>query len=168
MSQTKKLVFLSLLSAFAIVIYIVEAQIPVLVPIPGVKLGLSNMVSLSTLLIFGPVEALIVVTLRIVLGSLLTGSISALFFSLAGGLVSNLGMIGLYLLFKKHISIWVISIMGAILHNIGQLFIAALIIQNMKIYYYLPILLISGVITGFFVGIGSHFILQHFNRLKHH
>lgn len=166
MRKTKKLVFLSLLASLAIVIYIIEAQIPPLVPIPGVKLGLSNMISLSTLLIFGPLEALSVLLLRIVLGSLLTGSVSAMVFSLAGGLLSNLGMIGLYILFKEHISIWVISILGSILHNIGQLFVAALVIQNLKIYYYLPILLVSGIITGLFVGLGSNFIHSQFKRLN--
>lgn len=166
MRKTKKLVFLSLLASLAIVVYIIEAQLPVLVPIPGVKLGLSNMVSLATLLIFGPGACLSVLSLRIVLGSLLTGSLSALFFSLAGGLLSNIGMIILYLLFKKHISIWVISIVGSILHNIGQLLVAALVIQNLKIYYYLPILLISGVITGFFVGLGAYFIESHIKKLK--
>lgn len=165
MHRTKRLVFLSLLTSLAIVIYVIEAQLPVLLPVPGVKLGLSNMVSLSTLLIFGPGACLSVLMLRIVLGSLLTGSVSAMFFSLAGGLISNLGMIALYLLFKKHISIWVISIIGSILHNIGQLLVAAIIIQNLKIYYYLPILLISGVITGFFVGLGAHFIQQQIKRL---
>lgn len=166
MSKTKKMVFLSLLSAIAIVVYVIEAQLPVLLPVPGVKLGLSNMVSLSALLIFGPLECLSVLTLRILLGSLLTGSVSALLFSLAGGLLSNLGMIVLYLLFKRYISIWIISIIGSILHNIGQLFVAALVIQNLKIYYYLPILLISGIITGCFVGLGSYFIQKQFTALN--
>lgn len=166
MHKTKKLVFLSLLASLAIVVYIIESQLPVLVPIPGVKLGLSNMISLATLLIFGPGSALVVLILRILLGSLLTGSVSAMLFSLAGGLLSNLGMILLYKLFKKYISIWVISIIGSILHNIGQLFVAGIIIQNLKIYYYLPILLISGVITGFFVGLGAHFIEKQFKQLN--
>lgn len=166
MRKTKKLVFLSLLTSLAIVVYIIEAQLPVLVPIPGVKLGLSNMVSLATLLIFGPGACLSVLSLRVVLGSLLTGSFSALLFSLAGGLLSNLGMILLYTLFKKHISIWVISMIGSILHNIGQLLVAAVVIQNLKIYYYLPILLVSGVITGFFVGLGAHFIETHIKKLN--
>ena len=165
MPKTKKLVFLSLLTSLAIVIYVIEAQIPPLVPIPGVKLGLSNMISLSTLVIFGPLEALSVMFFRILLGSLLTGSVSAMFFSLAGGFLSNLGMIGLYMIFKKHISIWVISIVGSILHNIGQLFVAGLVIQNMKIYYYLPILLVVGIITGLFVGLGADFIQSQLKNL---
>lgn len=166
MPKTKKLVFTSLLASLAIVIYVIEAQLPVLVPIPGVKLGLSNMVSLATLLLFGPGACLSVLTLRIIIGSFLTASVSTLFFSLAGGLLSNLGMIALYLLFKKNISIWLISVIGSILHNIGQLLVAALVIQNLKIYYYLPILLLSGVITGFFVGLGAYFIEKHIKTLK--
>lgn len=162
MSKTKRLVLLSLLASLAIVVYVIEAQIPPLIPIPGVKLGLSNMVSLAALLIFGPMECLSVLILRIVLGSLLTGSFSSLFFSLAGGLLSNIGMIILYVLFKKYISTWIISIVGSVLHNIGQLFVAALVIQNFKIYYYLPILLTSGLVTGFFIGLGAHFIDKYF------
>lgn len=167
MSKTKRLVLLSLLASIAIVVYVIEAQIPPLIPVPGVKPGLSNMVSLATLYIFGPMECLSVLFLRIVLGSLLTGSFSSLFFSLAGGLFSNIGMIILYVLFKKHISIWIISIVGSILHNIGQLFVAALIIQNLKIYYYFPILLVSGLVTGFFVGLGAYFIEKHFKLQEH-
>lgn len=165
MSKTKRLVLLSLLASLAIVVYVIEAQIPPLIPIPGVKLGLSNMVSLATLLIFGPSACMSVLMLRIVLGSFLTGSVSALFFSLAGGLLSNMGMILLYVLFDKYISIWIISLIGSILHNIGQLFIVALIIQNLKIYYYLPILLISAIITGVFVGLGAHFIAKYLKAI---
>lgn len=167
MSKTKRLVLLSLLASLAIVVYVIEGQIPPLIPIPGVKLGLSNMISLAALLIFGPMECLSVLVIRIILGSLLTGSLSSLFFSLAGGLLSNIGMIILYVLFKKHISTWVISIVGSILHNIGQLFVAALVIQNFKIYYYLPILLVSSLVTGFFVGLGAHFIDKYFKLEGH-
>ena len=166
MSKTKRIVLLSLLTSFAIVVYVIEAHIPPLVPIPGVKLGISNMVSLATLLIFGPLECLSVLILRIILGSLLTGSLSSFFFSLTGGLLSNLGMIILYSLFKKSISSWTISVVGSILHNIGQLSLAGLIIQNLKIYYYLPILLVSGVITGFFVGHGANFIVKYLKPRK--
>lgn len=166
MHKTKKMVVLSLFTALALVVYTVEAQIPIPIPIPGVKLGLSNMISLATLLILGPLECLTVLILRIVLGSFLTGTVSALLFSLAGGLLSNIGMILLYLVFKKGISIWVISIVGSILHNVGQLFIAGIVIENLKIYYYLPILLISGIITGCFVGIGAYFIEKHFKTIN--
>lgn len=166
MRKTKKMVLLSLFTAIAIVIYAIEAQLPTPIAIPGVKLGLSNMVSLSTLLILGPIECITVLILRIILGSFITGSISALLFSLAGGLLSNIGMILLYVLFNKHISLWVISMIGSILHNIGQLFIAAIIIENLKIYYYLPILLVSAIITGYFVGIGAYFIQKQFKSIN--
>ncbi|MGL5676246.1 MAG: Gx transporter family protein [Cellulosilyticaceae bacterium] len=165
-TKIQKLVYLSLLCALALVIYVIEMQIPPLVPIPGVRLGLANMVSLAILIIYGPSEALTVLLLRIVLGSMITGQVSALLFSLAGGLLSNLGMILVYKLFKKHISIWALSILGAILHSVGQVTIAVLITQTPGVYFYLPILLITSIITGYFIGLGANFIATHFMKLK--
>lgn len=165
MPKTNKLVLLSLLTSLALVVYIIELQIPPLTVLPGMKLGLANMVSLATLLLFGPKEALTVLLLRITLGSIFAGQVSAFFFSLSGGLLSNLGMIALYSIFKDRISIWVISIVGAILHIVGQIFVAALVIQNIRIYFYMPILLITSIITGYFVGLGANFIFKHFKKL---
>ncbi|WP_341878333.1 Gx transporter family protein [Defluviitalea saccharophila] len=162
MVKTKRLVFLSLLVGIALIIYIIEAQIPVL--FPGVKLGLANIISLFALLLLGWKEALIIVVLRTVMGSIFGGSVSAFFFSIVGGLLSNIVMILLYKYFKDFLGLGSISICGAIFHNAGQLLVAAFIIQDLRIYFYLPILLISGVITGYFVGISTSFLYQHFEK----
>ncbi|WP_368487793.1 Gx transporter family protein [Clostridium sp. BJN0013] len=163
MNKTKKLVFLSFLTGMALVIYIIEAQIPVL--FPGIKLGLSNTVSLATLILLGWREALLVMLLRTLLGSMFNGTMTAFMFSIAGGILSNLVMIILYKYFKNSMSLWTISICGAIFHNIGQLLIASIIIQDFKIYIYLPVLLISAIITGYFIGWCTKFLMDNLSKI---
>jgi len=163
MSKTKKMVVLSLMVSIALVIYVVEAQIPVL--FPGIKLGLANLVSLAALIIFGWKEALLIMVLRTLLGSMFAGSMSAFMFSIAGGLLSNVVMIILYKYFKNSISLWSISIIGAIFHNIGQLLVASFIIQDLRIYIYLPVLLISAVVAGYFIGLSTDFLMKHLNKI---
>lgn len=164
MIKTKKLVFLSLLVGIALIIYVIEAQIPVL--FPGVKLGLANIISLFALLVLGWKEALIIVVLRTVMGSIFGGSVSAFLFSIVGGLLSNIIMILLYRFFQNSLGMGSISICGAIFHNIGQLLVAAFIIQDLRIYFYLPILLISAVLTGYFVGISVKVLYNHFRNTE--
>ncbi|MHC1721160.1 MAG: Gx transporter family protein [Clostridiaceae bacterium] len=163
MNKTKKMVMLSLLVSIALVIYVIEAQIPVL--FPGIKLGLANLVSLTALIIWGPKEALTIMLLRTLLGSMFTGSMSAFLFSISGGLLSNIIMIFLYKYFKDSMSIWSISIVGAVFHNIGQLLVAAIVIQDLRIYIYLPVLMVSAVITGYFIGVCTSFLTKHLSKI---
>lgn len=163
MKKTKKMVVLSLMISIALIIYVIEAQVPVL--FPGIKLGLANLVSLSALIIFGWKEALIIMFIRTLLGSMFGGSMSAFMFSIAGGLLSNFVMIMLYKYFKNTLSIWSISIMGAIFHNIGQLLVASFVIQDLRIYIYLPVLLVSAVVTGYFIGLCTNFLIKHLNKI---
>lgn len=165
MNKTKKMVMLSIFVSMALVIYVIEAQIPVL--FPGIKLGLANLISLTALIIWGPKEALTVVILRTLLGSMLTGSMSAFLFSISGGLLSNVVMIILYKLFKDSISIWSISMAGAVFHNIGQLLVAAFIVQDFRIYVYLPVLLVSAIITGYFIGVCTTFLIKHLYKIPY-
>ncbi|MCB2293725.1 Gx transporter family protein [Clostridium algoriphilum] len=151
MKKTKRLVLLSMLVAMALVIYLIEAQIPVL--FPGMKLGLANSISLVALILLGWREALLVMILRTILGSIFGGSMSAFMFSIAGGVLSNIVMILLYKYFKNSLSIPTISVCGAVFHNVGQLLVAAFIINDLRIYIYLPVLLISSIVTGYFIGI---------------
>ncbi|MGH4118517.1 Gx transporter family protein [Clostridium sp.] len=151
MNKTKKMVLLSILVAMALVIYLIEAQIPVL--FPGIKLGLANSISLVALLILGWKEALLIMVLRTILGSIFGGSMSAFMFSIAGGLLSNMVMILLYKYFKNYLSIPIISVCGAVFHNVGQLLVAAFILNDLRIYVYLPVLLVAAIVTGYFIGI---------------
>ncbi|WP_123053603.1 Gx transporter family protein [Clostridium sp. JN-1] len=164
MNKTKKMVLMSLLTGIALAIYIVESQIPVI--FPGIKLGLANIVSLAALITLGWKEALIIMFLRTILGSMLTGNMSSFMFSIAGGILSNVVMILMYRYFKNSVSLWTISITGAIFHNIGQLLVAAIIIKDFRIYVYLPVLLISGIVTGYFIGICSNMLVKHLNKLS--
>jgi len=164
MNKTKKMVMLSLMVSIALVIYVIEAQIPVL--FPGIKLGLANLVSLTALIIWGPKEALTIMLLRTLLGSMFTGSMSAFLFSISGGLLSNLVMIILYKYFRNTMSIWSISIVGAVFHNIGQLLVAAFVIQDLRIYIYLPVLMVAAVITGYFIGVCTNFLTRHLGKIS--
>jgi len=165
MNKTKRMVFLSFLVSIALVIYIVEAQIPILFPVPGIKLGLANVISLAALILLGWKDALLIMLLRTLLGSMFGGSMSAFMFSLAGGLLSNLIMIILYKYFKDTMSLWTISICGAIFHNIGQLLVASFVVQDLRIYVYLPVLLISAVITGYSIGLSVKFLTAHLDKI---
>jgi heptaprenyl diphosphate synthase len=152
MKKTKKMVLLSILVAMALVIYLIEAQIPVL--FPGIKLGLANSISLVALILLGWKEALLIMILRTILGSIFGGGLSAFMFSIAGGLLSNVVMILLYKYFKNSLSIPIISVCGSVFHNVGQLLVASLIVSDFRLYiYYLPLLLIAAIVTGYFIGI---------------
>ncbi|MFZ7101642.1 MAG: Gx transporter family protein [Peptococcaceae bacterium] len=157
---TRKLIILSLLIAQALALHVLERFIPVPVPVPGGKLGLANIITLFTLIIFGFKEALIVVIGRTFLGSLFGGGPSAFLFSIAGGLASTIVMTVLYKRFNRFFSLPTISVAGAVTHNTGQIAVASLIIKNADLFYYLPFLLISGIITGLLIGFAVRFTLK--------
>lgn len=151
----------AVLTALALIFSYVEALFPFQFGIPGMKLGLSNLVVLVALYGIGASYALSVNLARILLSGLLFGGVSAMMYSLAGGMFSFITML---LLKKTRIfSPLGVSMAGGVTHNIGQLTVAALVVENSKIYLYLPALLISGTVTGVLLGFGAVLIL---NRLK--
>ena len=160
MSRTKKMVLLGILVSQALILHIIERMIPVPIPVPGIKLGLANAISLVTIILFGPKEALAVVAMRTFLGSVFGGGVSAFIYSLIGGCISTLAMALMYKKFRNLFSLPVISVVGAVFHNIGQILVASLIVQNAKLFYYLPLLLISAVITGLFIGFAVKYTLK--------
>lgn len=160
MNKTKKMVVMGLLVSQALILHLVERLIPVPVPVPGIKLGLANAISLMTIVIFGPKEALVVVGLRTFLGSVFGGGVSSFIYSFIGGLISALAMAIMYKSFGKLFSLPAISVVGAVFHNIGQILVASLIVQNAKLFYYLPVLMISAVITGLFIGFAVQYTLR--------
>lgn len=160
MTKTKKMVLLSILISQALVLNVIERAIPVPVPVPGVKLGLANVVSLFTIIVFGFRETITVVFLRTFLSSIFAGGMSSFFYSLAGGLLSAVIMSYMYLNHKDTFSIPTISVVGAIFHNIGQISVASFVIHNIRLFYYLPVLLISGVITGIIIGFTVQFSID--------
>ncbi|MBR2716473.1 MAG: Gx transporter family protein [Oscillospiraceae bacterium] len=150
--KTKKLVFLSLLTAVSLGIWVIESQIPPPVPVPGVKLGLASVVTLAAMVLLGRKESLAVLGARIVLSCLVAGSFSAILFSLAGGLVSWAVMASVLRLFDEK-RLWAVSVLGAIGHNAGQLAAALAVTKSPGILAYGPALLCAAIVTGAFTGV---------------
>lgn len=159
------MVWLSLLTAIALTIFMVEAQIPAPIPVAGVKLGLANIVTLFTLCILGPWDALVVLLLRCVLGCVFSGQITALFYSITGGLLSWLVML-LMCRITTDKQIFAVSIVGSIFHNIGQIIVAILMTGTPGLIVYLPVLLISGILAGAFTGAAAQYLILHLRKLK--
>ena len=145
-------------TAVAMILSFVESQIPAFVAVPGVKIGLANIAVVFALYRLGWKEAVEISLIRVVLVSMLFGSIASLFYSLAGAVLSLTGM-GLLKKTGKFTEI-MISVTGGILHNIGQIGMACLILETAALRYYLPFLLISGIIAGIVVGILSAVLVQ--------
>lgn len=166
MTKTRKMVFLSLLVAQALVLHIVESMIPVPFITPGAKLGLANIMTVISLYSFGEIETLVVIIVRLLLASMFGGSISSLLYSIAGALFSFIIMVLVKRIGKDYVSLIGVSAAGAVFHNIGQITIAALIVQNVNVSLYIPILTMSGIGTGFFVGLTSRYALNHLNGIN--
>ena len=146
----KKLTSLSVAVALAMVLSFIECLIPPLVAVPGVKIGLANIVTVFILYVFGWREAASVSLIRVLLSSLLFGSAVSLAYSLSGAALSFLGMLALKKLpFSSEVSV---SIVGGVLHNAGQIIAACIIMENAAIMGYLPPLIISGTVAGVAVG----------------
>ena len=157
--KVKKLVLMALLTAMALIIFTVEAQIPNPVPIPGVKLGLANIITVYAMFTLGPVPTLMILICRVFLGSVFAGQMMTLFYSLGGGLLCY----GSMLIMRKFVTlrqIWVCSAVGAVFHNIGQILVAILITHTPGLIVYLPLLLVSGIIAGILTGLSAQFIVQ--------
>ncbi len=165
MRKTQKLALISVLSAIALGIFVLEAQLPSLVPVPGVKLGLANIITLTAMALLGRKEAGAVLAVRILLGSLFAGSPSTLFFSAMGGVLAYLVMCLLISVFPGKY-LWVVSVCAAVAHNIGQLAACVLVVKTPGILAYAPILCISGIITGLFTGFAAVYLLRSVQRLK--
>ena len=165
--KTKRITRLALLTAIALTIFLVEAQIPALVPIPGIKLGLANIVTVFTVYALGSKEGCLVLAARIFLGAVFAGNMNALIFSLLGGFSAMLVMI--LLSRSRHLSIYGVSIGGAAAHNCGQIAAACLTLGSMAPLYYLPILLGASLITGAVTGVAAACLfraLVHTNLLR--
>lgn len=157
----KRLTRMAMLTAIALTIFIVELQIPPLVPIPGVKLGLANIVTVYSMFVLGPADTACILFARILLGSFFSGRITALLYSLSGGVLCYLAMLLLHRLLTLR-QIWVCSVIGAVFHNIGQITAAILLTGTPQLIAYLPVLMISGILAGLFTGLCAQFAV---NRL---
>ncbi|HBT48693.1 MAG: Heptaprenyl diphosphate synthase component I [Caldanaerobacter subterraneus] len=166
MSKTKKMVFLAILVANSLILYIIEGMLPVPFIAPGAKLGLANIITIVSLYLFGLFDTFVVLIVRILLATFFASSPSTLFYSIGGGLLSLFAMHFVKSIGKSNISEVGVSVVGAVFHNIGQMLVASLIVQNIKIMIYLPVLMIAGIGTGVFVGLSAKFVLKHWSKLK--
>ena len=160
LSRAHNLAVLSLLLAFALMMGALERMIPFQPPIPGVRLGLPNVAVLFALYCFSFVDCLMLVFMKCFLNALLAGSFVSFFYSLSGSFLSLFGMLLLIRLLRENISPIGISAAGAVLHNIGQVAAASILMRSTLVLAYLPILLISGLITGTLTGVAVEYLLR--------
>ena len=163
--KVKKMTLLALLSAIALTIFMVEAQIPALVPIPGVKLGLANIVTVFTVFALGAKEGVIVLFIRIFLGAVFAGNFSTILYSAAGGACA----IGVTILLRKILTkkqLWVAGCLGAIAHSIGQMTMAILLTGTPSLAVYLPVMIAVSIVTGVFTGLCAQFLVNRGNLWK--
>lgn len=156
--KTKKLAVMALAVALAMVLSFVESQIPALVAIPGVKVGLANLAVVFVLYKLGWKEAVLISLIRVGLISLLFGNFASLFYSLAGAVLSLTGMI--LLMRIKSLSTVAVSISGGVLHNVGQIAMACILLETNVVKYYLPFLIVSGTVAGIVIGIVSAILIK--------
>ncbi len=157
--SVRQLTRLALLTTVALIIFVVELQIPDIVPIPGVKLGLANIITVYAVYHYRAGSVLMLLLVRIFLGSLYSGNLGALPFSLSGGLLCLAGMVMMKrFIDEKHI--WIASVFSAVLHNIGQTAAAVTVMRTTAVIYYLPFLIFTGCIAGAFTGMTAQLLIM--------
>lgn len=162
--KIKKITFLAIFVALAMMLSFIESQVPPLVAIPGVKMGLANIAVVFTLYRFGFKEAAGVSILRVLLMSLIFGNALSLAYALCGAVLSLLSMT-LLKRFTNFSSISV-SVVGGVLHNVGQIIVACFVTSTSELVYYLPVLFISGTLSGIVIGLIAGIIVKRFEKIK--
>lgn len=166
MTNTKRMTLVSIFVAQALVLHVIERFIPVPFLTPGAKLGLANIITVISLYIFTLKDAFSIVVIRVILATLMGGSLSGFFYSITGGLLSLIAMYCIKKVGGENISIIGVSVFGAFFHNLGQVIVAAIIVQNMIIISYLPVLMFAGVATGVFVGFTANFLYRYLKKIN--
>lgn len=159
--MSKRIATVGLFIALAMIFSYIEAILPLNIGIPGVKLGIANIVVVVALYRLGIKEAAVISAVRILLMGLLFGNLASLWYSFAGGLLSFVGMV---VCKRLKLSVIGVSAVGGVLHNFGQLAAAAILLNSVSVGYYLPILQISGLVTGLLIGAASHYINKALDR----
>ena len=149
----------ALLAAVALTIFVLEAQIPLPLPVPGLKLGLCNIVTLFALCRLGRGWSLAIVLTRIVLGNLAMGQVMAMLYALAGGLLSFCVMALIFRRLGQDL-LWVTGAFGGLAHNLGQMAVAVLVTSTPALLAYLPVLLLCGILTGAFTGLCARLLCE--------
>ena len=163
--KAKKVAFLGVLTAVALVLSYLESLLPPLwAAVPGIKMGIPNVVIIFMLYRYGVKEAVIVSLIRVFIVALLFGNVMTLAYSVAGALLS----ITLMAICKKIkvFSVVGTSIVGGIAHNLGQILVAIVLFDTVQIGYYMIVLAITGTIAGVFIGLAGALLLKRFNKIK--
>lgn len=159
-----RVAYFGVFTALALIFSYVESLIPISFGVPGIKLGLANLIIVTALYKLKLSEAYLLAVVRVVLSGFIFGNYFSILYSLAGGLLSLTVMA----LMKRNdgFSIMGISIAGGVFHNIGQLIVAMLVVETYSVAYYLPVLLVAGMLTGFIIGLLSQELLKRLNGLQ--
>ena len=160
----KKAAYLGVFTALAMIFSYLESFIPIPIGVPGIKLGLANLLIVVALYKIGTREALAISVIRIVLSGFIFSNLFSIIYSLAGGVLSFVVMN--FLKKRGTFSIYGVSLAGGVFHNIGQLLIAMIVVETMSIVYYAPALMIAGVVTGLIIGIGANEILKRISSVE--
>lgn len=163
--KVKRLTELSVLTTVALIIFVVELQIPNPFPIPGIKLGLANIITVYAVYRYKPYEAAAITVVRLILGAVFAGNFAALIYSASGAALCLIGMLILRrFIDEKHI--WISSVFGAILHNTGQMAAALIITQTPQLLAYYPFLMVSGCLAGAFTGLCAQIVISRLKKTK--
>lgn len=165
--KVKKLVFSALLAAMSLTLYAVEGMIPPVVPIPGFRIGLAYFPILFSMYLGGcwkAYDTVLILTVRILLSALISGNITALLFSLSGGVLSFITMAVMHRFIKEPWGAFPAGIFSAVMHNVGQI-AAASLVYSVSVFAYLPFLVIASVVTGAFIGAAVWLIIRKPNRI---
>lgn len=157
--RTRKLTTMALLCAIALTIFIIEAQIPPLVPIPGIKLGLSNIVTVYAVYALGAKEAAAILFVRIFLGAIFSGNFGTILYSAAGGALAIVTTI----VMKRIVSesqLWISGCLSAVAHSVGQMIVAVWVTGTPSILIYLPVLILCSVVAGIFTGLCAQLLVK--------
>jgi heptaprenyl diphosphate synthase len=156
--------YFGVFTALALIFSYVEMLIPIQFGVPGIKLGLANLLIVIMLYKCGPKEALLLSVVRIVLSGFIFGNMFSIIYSLAGGILSLAVMA--FLKGRGSFSVMGVSIAGGVCHNIGQLAVAMAVVETYRVGYYLPVLLIAGMLTGMLIGIVSNEVLKRIRNIN--
>ena len=156
---------LALLTAVALTIFLAEAQLPALTAVPGVKLGLANIVTVYAMFALGPGDALLVLSGRVFLGAVFSGQMMTLIYSAAGGFLSWCVLCLLRRLLTGE-QIWLASPVAAVFHNLGQLLAAAAVLRSWAVMAWLPYLIIAAILAGLFTGVAAQALLRRLSGLS--
>ncbi len=163
-NNTRKLTLIAVLLATAIALHVIERSIPLPTNIPGLKIGLANIVTVVTIYLLKKSQAYIFIIIRVSITTLFFSGFTAFWFSLTGAILSLTVMMIIAYKLPKQFSIVSMSVVGALMHNFGQLFIAALVIQTWSLFYYFPLIMISAIVAGFFIGLTSARLLDFLSK----